>query len=54
MILAEDGECPDQTAQMRRLILAFDVRICPKTFFSHGVAPTKVILSYKQQFHRHE
>ena len=26
----------------------------PEDIFSHGVAPTKVILSYKQQFHRHD
>ena len=40
MILAE-SEGPDQTAQMRRLIWAFAVRIClhmPEDMFSHGEA----------------
>ena len=33
MILLVDSEGPDQTVQMRRLIWAFAVRICPKTHF---------------------
>ena len=32
MILLVDSEGPDQTARMRRLIWAFDVRMCPRTF----------------------
>ena len=31
MILLADSEAPDRNAQMRRLIWAFTVRICPKT-----------------------
>ena len=31
MILVADSEGHDQTARMRSLILAFAVRICPKT-----------------------
>ena len=33
MILFADSVCPDQTAQIRRLILTFAVRICQKTCF---------------------
>ena len=33
MVLLADSEGPDQTARMRRLISAFDVRICPKARF---------------------
>ena len=33
MILFADSEDPDQTVQMRRLIWAFAVCICPKTGF---------------------
>ena len=33
MILLADREDPDQTVWVRRLILAFDVRIYPKTRF---------------------
>ena len=36
MILAADNGGPDQTARMRRLILAFTVHLCPKTL--HDVA----------------
>ena len=32
MIMLADNEGPDQTARMRRLILAFAVRICPKKY----------------------
>ena len=38
MTLLVDSECPDQTAQKRRLIWAFAVRSCPKKTFSHGAA----------------
>ena len=36
MILLADSEGPDQTAQMRSLIWAFAVRICPKDTFSQA------------------
>ena len=37
MILLVNSEGPEQTAWMRRLIWAFAVCICPKTFL-HGAA----------------
>ena len=36
IILLANSKGPDQTARMCRLILAFAVRICPKTFAWHG------------------
>ena len=33
LILLADSKDPDQTARMRRLILAFAVRMCPKKHF---------------------
>ena len=41
MILLVDSEGPDQTARMRRLILTFVVRICPKTCFRMARGPNK-------------
>ena len=42
-ILLVDSEGPDQTAQMCRLVWAFALRICPKTF-SHGMA--QIVVRY--------
>ena len=50
MILLVDSEGPDQTAQMRRLIWAFTVCICPKKCF---IATDKKLLmenGYKTYF----
>ena len=43
MKLLADREGPDQTARMRRLILTFAVRICPKTRF-HFARPSNQTL----------
>ena len=43
MILQADSEGPDQTAQMRSLIWAFAVRICPECLFSHDAIELLVI-----------
>ena len=40
MALQEDSEGPDQTAQVRSLVWAFAVPICPEGTFSHGAAYT--------------
>ena len=45
MLLAAN-EGPNQATRTRRLILAFDVRICPADSFLHGVA---YMYGYKDQ-----
>ena len=42
LILLADSEGPDQTARMHRLIWAFAVHSCPKTF-SHGAALIRIL-----------
>ena len=44
MIQEVNRECPDQTAQIPRLIKAFDVRICPKTNQCMCAAPCENVL----------
>ena len=48
MILYADRECPDQTAQMRRLTWAFTVRIYPKACFrmARPIYLTEIELQY--------
>ena len=43
VILLVNGKCPNQTAQMRMLVLAFAVQHMPEDTFLHGAAQLVVV-----------